>query len=849
MVKKKLILILTNTTAFTGGVITTMAVAACSIQRLTKSNLEAQIENLRKINNDLGHQKKYEYDQYLDIAKKAYDTFIENSGSANEKQKSDYKENALKNIEILNREFKNVNKTKLEDLKTKIQKIKITVKKIEVKPTEKSINKKIVELPNIKSSSLYLAGGDLFEPYVAPKINSKVVEDFNLDLSDAAAIDFLYNMNDFIKNATDSGLYNYNSAYNGRLILKESIQWLLDNYENERKEQNLSEVDYYVKPTAELIFAITKRDNIDNFQYPITYLEFLISNQKEHKILLTPHAKIFLKRLYFSLKEYNHARKIDNFAWYYITNYLRWTVIVNGYRHWGPDKLNESAYSLFLSNINKTDLVDRFKDVYLQLKENFWDVKPFHIDTESDQHTVFDANTSDARVHILDGKEGIASKYPNRDDIQNSDTRYHTVAVITYSQEANGPHSESSNLYSYGKNSGLEYVRLQLGTAELAKIKNKVIQNRHDYEHDYDSFVNLNNAVNDEEKEEIFKQAFFYPSMLPDIQVGYIDPYTNEKIYFDGIIKSDMSKNKTIPENANPLLLKDVISKYLNEKWDKYQSLMPPHVVFNSPLRKLSSERYERLRLALATLELDFDQSEYTLADLLGSSVKANSDKIGLYNQIFLEHVGQYQEQDHWGVYSIPENNFELRSQSNGKIDYYNYSYRHNKKMITNAMDNMITFFEQKFEYKFKKDNLRIHPEWFTLKGLDGYKTIDNKLEPFDYFEHLIINDGEGKQVFRDQLNEEYLTPTFSENEAQLRLIKSKLNAYLELKKEEFIQNTHHEYNLDKWVKTQLIDLYTNPNNKDIIYSNLGEDDDFSKNIIAQIFDVSFNKQTQYFAR
>ncbi|MCT4469632.1 hypothetical protein [Mycoplasma sp. HS2188] len=845
MKKKKTVLILTNTLAFSGGVITTAAVAACSIHRpVNNSNLK--IENLKEANDKLRRQKSNEYNEYLAIAEKKYDAFNKNSESISEEQKNEYKQNALKNIKALKEEFKNDDKTELEKLKNKIQKIKIEGKKINVAPTEDFFDKNVGKLPDVKPSLLYFAGAfDSLGSNLVQKVNSALVDDFNLDLSEKSAVDFLYKTGELLSKTTDSGLYNYNSIYNGKIAIKEPVQWLLDSYENERISQNLDEIDYYVKPLVELINNINPFKNSDFDGFPRDYLNFIVSKENEHKVLFTPHGKVFLKRLYLSLKNYNYDREIGKDAWRFITTYLRWNVWVNGYKFWGPYEMKEFAYSLFLSDPKKTDLVERFKDVYRQLKDKFWNVKPFVIDTESDQYSSYRYGA--VSEHILDGKNGIASKYPNRDDVQNHDTQYLPYYISTISSHYEHM-SDNRKLYSYAKNSGLEYVRLQLGTAELAKIKNNVIQNRYDYEkkdsHGY--LIEMKTPVNKKEKEEVFKQTFFYPSLLPDIQVGYIDPGTNKEIYFDGVIQNGMSEGKIVPANATPLYLKNVISRYLNEKWDKYQSLMPPYVPFRSNLRRLTSERYDRFRLALATLELDFDQSEYTLADLLGSSVKPDTDKVGLYNEIFLEHVGQYQEQDQWGTYSIPKNSFELDYSHDGIIDYYPEHYGgRSKKTMTDAMFGMIYFFEDKVEYNFKKDNLRIHPDWFTLKGLNE-APIDVSSIPYDYFVYFLINDGEGEEEFNKLVIEKYLTPPFSENEEELKLIKSKLNTYLETKKNDFKQRTGIEYNFDNWAKVQLVDLYTNPNNKELIYSHLKENEDFSENIIARIFDVSFQKQIEF---
>ncbi|MCT4469799.1 hypothetical protein [Mycoplasma sp. HS2188] len=567
------------------------------------------------------------------------------------------------------------------------------------------------------------------------------------------------------------------------------------------------------------------------------YFNMLLSGSPEHKALFTPHAKIFLKRLYSSLKNYNFSRPLKDYSWENILFYLTRILLVNGYKQ-VPDEVYEFVYSLYLSNPEKTDLVERFKDVYQQLKNNFWNVKPFVIDTESD--------TKAADEFFLDGKDGLPSKFPKRIDVQNQSTIYNERAVDM--DGYNGNNTDAKKLYSYKKNSGLEYVRLQLGIAELAKIKGEVILERVEYENKSNNWLQFGKAKTEEEEDEVYKQAFLNPSLLPHIQVGYINVNTNKEVYFDGIIKERMVGSNNIPQGSIPLYLNEVVAKYLNEKWNKYQSLMPPYVEFSSILRKFSSKRYERLRLALATLELDFDQSEYTLEDLLGSNVDPNANKEGLYDRIFQEHVGEYLEQEHWGTYSIPKDNYKLINKVNNTyfpIGYINYNF--DITVLSDSMDKMVRFFEEKFEYKFKKSNLKTHPEWFKIMDSSNNE-LDSNLVPFDYSGSIDIRyDSGGQEAYEQQLIEEYLTPTFADNDQQLNLIKEKIKAYFDAKKQDFKDKTNMLYNLDPWVKVQLIDLYTNPNNKELIYSHLGENDDFSQNIIAKILDFSFNKHIEYF--
>ncbi|MCS4536823.1 hypothetical protein NXS15_01630 [Mycoplasma sp. CSL7475-4] len=858
MVKKKLILILTNTTAFTGGVITTMAVAACSIQRLTKSNLEAQIENLRKINNDLGHQKKYEYDQYLDIAKKAHESFIQNSDSLNEEQKRIYKENALKNIKNLNEQFVNIDIKELDELKAKVNEIKIGTSVENSKPSTEAFSVNIGKLPDIIPGLLsYTSNGraNFLSPADERKVTNSFYFSLSLDLKDPQI--FNYILHQYISNAnSDSsnyiGLFNYNSKGNGKFEIKESLKLLLNKYEAERKAQNLSEKDYYAKPAIEQINKI--KDEIwkglpqGSIQLENKkYYEFLLSDSNEHKVLFTPHAKIFLKRLTSSLKNYNYPKPINRMCLEIVERYLILTVLVNGIRVSNSSWLD--AYSLYLSNANDTDLVERFKNVYQQLKNNFWNIKPFAIDTESDEKTWSAGEYEKNSEFLLDGKNGLASKYPKRRDVQNYNAGYIDSKISTVGLE---PTSNSHiNQYSYAKNSGLQYVRLQLGTAELAKMKGKPILEQVDY---WKSPPNIytyevDTARTEEEHEEVFRHTFLNPTLLPHIQVGYVDADSNSEVYFDGIIKEGMANGQNIPQNSTPLYLEEVIAKYLNTKWDKYQELMPPYVPFDSGLRRLSSGRYERFRLALATLELEFDQSKYTLADLLGSSVKPDTDKVGLYNEIFLEHVGEYLEQEQWGVYSLPENNFKLKELYDGKVDYnraYSYNFDYVEGDLTIAMSNMINLFEHKFYNNFIKENCKTHPEWFEFIGT-GSKSSGDNLPTIKGWRKLRIKwFNEGDRLYQQQLIEHYLTPPFAQNNEQLNLLKSKIDAYLKSKKEEFKATTGKEYNLDSWVRVQLVDLYTNPNNKELIYSHINEGDNFEENIIAQIFNVSFKKQIEY---
>ncbi|MCS4536824.1 hypothetical protein NXS15_01635 [Mycoplasma sp. CSL7475-4] len=857
MNKKKIALILTNTAAFTGGIITTATVAACAIQHSKQSydSIQRDIENLKKENTDLTKQKQTEYNHYLDIIKDAHESFIQNSDSLNEEQRRIYKENTLKNIKNLSKQFINIDRKELDDLKAKVNEIKIDTSVKTSEPLTKDILVKKGKLPDIKPSLIYLGHNRLFNPEISAKVDINTYSDFSLDLEDPQAIKYIIDPYTPEENSDSNnyiGLFNYNSKANGKFKLKESLKLILDEYERDRKVQNLSERDYYAKPAIEEIKKITdkisKKTGL-SFYTPLRrkYYELLLSDSNEHKVLFTPHAKIFLKRLTSSLKNYNYSRPINRDSLEFIEHYLIFTVLVNGFKSMDQDTTQDYIYSLYLSNPKESDLVERFENVYQHLKTNFWNIKPFAIDTESDSHSWSSGYPKDLEF-LLDGKNGLASKYPKRQDVQNQNTVYLNAKILTSVIDRNSQ-SYLRNQYSYAKNSGLEYVRLQLGVAELAKIKDKVILERPEYEGRHAGIYRTGLSKTEEEQEEVFKHTFLNPTLLPHIQVGYIDADLKSEVYFDGIIKEGMAKGQNIPQNSTPLYLDKVVAKYLNMKWEKYQEFMPPYVPFDSGLRKLSSERYERLRLALATLELEFDQSKYTLADLLGSSVKPDTDKVGLYNEIFLEHVGEYLEQEQWVVYSLPENNFKLKELYDGKVDYnrtYSYNFDYVEGDLTIAMSNMVQFFENKFKYNFVKENYKTHPEWFSFRDASRSSSGD-RLEPWNYSTKVsIISDSEGDRLYQQQLIEHYLTPPFAQNNEQLNLLKSKIDAYLKSKKEEFKATTGKEYNLDSWVRVQLVDLYTNPNNKELIYSHINEGDNFEENIIAQIFNVSFKKQIEY---
>ncbi|QBF34634.1 hypothetical protein EG856_01715 [Mycoplasmopsis phocirhinis] len=377
----------------------------------------------------------------------------------------------------------------------------------------------------------------------------------------------------------------------------------------------------------------------------------------------------------------------------------------------------------------------------------------------------------------------------------------------------------SNDLYNYPF---LDDIRQRIAAASIQKFDNN------------NEIYKDASLLTSEQKNKLYKVAYLNP-IFPNYPVGYLSD--SKFVNFDKVSKENKDK---APGNAKIIYLNDLAREFINNALSQYIEVVPIEEDFDS-YRDFTSDKFANLRKALATFEFKFSNKEYTFEEIFGN----NTDKSGVFEDIFRTHLGVVNTNGRKNgeaiqTYIVPQSieyelqrtgdvlDYELNEYEQKIIDDFEaqakQEFMNIKNLDPNSSDEQLAKDEEFSKYLYLK-----YTKPFLSNKIIGYRELTpagvnyyvNKVKP------------EGKN-FADLNLTDYSSLKFKEL----------------LNSSEFKNTTNHEYNFDKWLKLQLINLFSIDRNliKSQIYAQLRTDDplDFSGNVLSKLLKLSQDKQKQY---